>query len=756
MSTPHTILVVAPYFPPHSGGLERYAYEVATRIQEEGVWCVVVLTTSETGQDVVETIGGITIHRIRYARKLSNSPFSFSWFRSIRRVLREVSPDLVHIHTPVPGLGDLTALLLDFSVPLVVTYHAGSMRKGVWYMDALVWLYEHTMMRALLWRAQRVVCSSDFVRTTFLAQYMHKSETITPAVDSTVFTPRDVSEVEVGVPTMLAVGGLGRGEGHKGLRTLIDILPKVREQAPGTRLMVAGTGDAQDMYEALVIERGLADAVSFLGQLDTHGMMRAYQQADLFVLPTTNDSFPTVILEAMASGMPVVSTRVGSIEDMVEEGVTGFLVEPHDSTALIERIRTLLTDPLRRATMGTAGRARAEECFDWDTASDTYRHVYEEVLHPRPTIAHVVSYYPPHLGGMEVVARELVRELASRRYPVRVYTSRVGAETTTSREVRDQVQVHRLHTLHVAHTPLMWALPFHLLTLPRGSILHVHVAQAFVPEVVAGVAWVRRLPYVAQFHLDVERSGRFGFLFPAYKRYVLGPVLRHANAVLVFSLEQRDFVVHRYGVDEARVHVIQNGVGMEYFTETSRSYPEGSFRLLYVGRLAVQKRVDRLIRAVAQCAFPILLTIVGDGEDRAMLEALATKLCPGRVVFVGRKDPKKVRMYMRKADIFVLPSDKEGMPLVVLEAMAGGLPVVGSDVVGIRELVREVGMVVQNPSPETFATALAEVCGDRALYERMSTQSLACAKEYTWPAVVAELEEVYHEVAGTHSWDPLL
>jgi len=649
---------------------------------------------------------------------------------------------VVHMHAVLPGLQDLITLILDTDVPLVVTYHGGSIKKGTFFMDIVAWVYEHTFMRLMLWRANYIGCSSDFVRKEFLTRYMHKSVTLPPAVDCTVYAPHNKQEEHI--PVLMCVGGLGTGEEHKGLANIITMMHTLHESDVPVRLLVAGVGDLLETYRVQVDEMGLTDSVSFLGRLDSVGMAEAYRKADIFVLPTTNDSFPTVVLEAMATGVPVVSTAVGSIADVVEHGVTGFLTQPSDMAQFLAHVRTLCDDTALRDSMGAAGRARVEKQFRWERVAENYMHIFSTVVTPKPRVVHLVSYYPPHVGGMEVVAQEVAQEVARRGYRAEVLTSREEARNAKTTERDTNLTVRRLQGIEVAHTPILLSLPFRLLVLPKGSIVHVHVAQAFLPELATCIAWLRGLKVIAHFHLDVEASGKLGFLFPAYKKYILGPVLRAADVVLVFSQEQSQLVQHKYSVDESRVHIVPNGVGRLFFRhDTEYNAHTETLRLLFVGRLAVQKRVDRLIRAVGMCNFPIHLTLVGDGELHGELETLAAEVCPGKVTFVGAKKPRQVRKFYRNTNIFVLPSDKEGMPLTALEAMASGLPVVGSDVLGIRELVNDVGVLVKDPCPENFASAFTELHNNREQLVQLRAKSIACANKHRWPHIVDSIEEIY-------------
>jgi len=741
MDTTRTILVVAPYFPPHMGGLERYAYETARRTNNSDGVRVVVLTTSETNKTWIEKRDSMTVHRLGVACKVSNTPVSLRWFSEVRRLMREMQPDLVHVHTPVPGLGDIAALFAPRRAPLLVTYHAGSMRKGARLPDILIWLYEHTMMRILLRRASHIACSSDAVRTGFLRAYMHKSSTITPAVDAQIFTP---GGNQARAHRLLAVGGLESGEEHKGLAQLIAMLPGLRERYPDLVLEVVGDGNLRSRFEGQVNDAGLQGAVTFTGKLSMEKMAAAYRRADIFVLPTTNDSFPTVILEAMASALPVISTTVGSIAHMVTDGTTGYLAAPDDMRAFALRVEQLVCAPALQEAFGRAARERAVEQFSWGRAAAEYRALYERLRDAMPRIVHVVSYFPPHVGGMEIVAERLARGQAELGCRVEVLTSRSGADGAPRIERAASLTIRRLSGFEFAHTPVMWMLLPRLLTLPRNTLVHLHLAQVFTPELALLAAKIRGFRIIAHFHLDVEPSGPLGWLFVLYKKHVLPRVLRAMDAVLVASDAQAAFVAARYAVPRERIHRIVNGVDDLFFQPRKRAAPHTPLRILALSRLTVQKRVDRIIEALPLLSFPAVLFIVGDGEDREKLEHCARTCAPGSVTFVGHRTHREILKYHRWADVFVIPSDREGgMPLTVLEAMAAGLPVVGSNAPGVRDLVAGVGAVVDDPCPKTFAATLCELYGHPERFAVLSEQSAAYARQHTWARVHATVAEAY-------------
>lgn len=742
MSKKKTILIVAPYFPPHTGGLERYASEVAFRLSQMGHWRVVVLTTNEGVHDSIEVIDEVKVYRLGYNIKISNTPFSFTWIRKVKKVLREVHPDIVNVHTPVPGIGDIVSWATPRNVPLVVTYHAGSMRKGEFLKDFIVWGYEKVILPIMLRKAKRIICSSDFVRNDFLRAYLHKSSTIVPATNTEEFTP-----VTLGaslVTNLLFIGGLNASEKHKGLDMLLTVVAELVNASYAIHLTVVGTGDMRRRYELQAKELGISKQVEFVGNLHGKDILKKFQSSHILVHPTSNDSSPTVIIEAMACGLPVLSTTVGGIPKLVENNKTGLLVEPNNITLFKEALVTLIENKELQKKFGENGRLRAEEKYSWKERIHIYNDELLRAYAETKTVTHVSGYYPPHIGGVEVVVEEVAREQAKQGYQVNVFTSNIGSEGAPDVLYEKGVTVRRIRSTEFAHTPIMWLLPYWLIRLPKKSVLHVHIAQCLFPEIALIASKIRKLKFILHFHLDVEQSGILGPLFLLYKKYILGFVLRRAEKIVVFSEIQKVFLIKTYSVKSKKICIIPNGVNEKYFiSKNIKKTVTNPFRLLYVGRFSVQKRLDRIIDAVSLLSFPVELIFVGDGEDRSDLEEQVKKRSLMNVIFVGKKTPDEVREYLKMADAFVIPSEKEGMPIAVLEAMAAGLPVVASDVVGLHELVEGVGVLVQNPTPENFASKITKLYTDRDMYIRMSRNGVKKAKENNWPSVVTKLNTIY-------------
>lgn len=366
----------------------------------------------------------------------------------------------------------------------------------------------------------------------------------------------------------------------------------------------------------------------------------------------------------------------------------------------------------------------------------------------KKTIAQVVSYFPPHIGGMERVVEEISKNLSQDGYFVKVFTSNIGLNKENKTMSLRNLEVNRLTAFEFAHTPIIPSLFFQLFKIKKPAIIHLHLAQVYCPEIVFFISKIRRIPYVLHYHLDVEKSGTLGFLFLLWKKWIQPLIIRSAEHVITLSPEQSNIIINRYGVSPSKVSFISNGVGNSFFELGKQEKTLGDrVNLLFVGRLSVQKRPERLIEALSMLkSTSVFLDVVGDGEDRAKLEQLVDRLNLKNIKFHGALHGSDLLEIYKKANVFVLPSDREGMPLVLLEAMAAGLPVMGSDVLGITELIQGVGVLVKDPSPETFAVAIDNLVNDKEKITQLTLLSKEKAKDYSWTALVQKLEGVYENI----------
>jgi sugar transferase (PEP-CTERM/EpsH1 system associated) len=176
----------------------------------------------------------------------------------------------------------------------------------------------------------------------------------------------------------LLVGAVGRLHRQKGFRDLLAAFVEVREQIPAARLLLVGDGELRDELENQARSSGLSNGVVFAGIRSD--IPRTLAGLDLFVLPSLWEGMPNAVLEAMATGLPVVSTAVGGTPEIIVDGVTGFLVPPRNPSALAGAITTLLQDAHLRRKMGQAGRRRTEQHFSLGETARQTQALYQTLL----------------------------------------------------------------------------------------------------------------------------------------------------------------------------------------------------------------------------------------------------------------------------------------------------------------------------------------------------------------------------------------
>jgi glycosyltransferase involved in cell wall biosynthesis len=179
--------------------------------------------------------------------------------------------------------------------------------------------------------------------------------------------------------TLLSVTRLVRADVQKGVDVVLRAMPEILRRCPEARYVIVGDGNDRAALEGLAAKLGVTGRVEFRGELSDEGLCRAYQEADVFVLPSQQEGFGLVFLEAMFSGLPVVAARSGSAPNVVEDGVTGMLVAPGDEKQVVSAVSGLLLVPEERRKMGAAGRRLVEEQYLFARFAARWQRWMEEV-----------------------------------------------------------------------------------------------------------------------------------------------------------------------------------------------------------------------------------------------------------------------------------------------------------------------------------------------------------------------------------------
>jgi teichuronic acid biosynthesis glycosyltransferase TuaC len=306
--------------------------------------------------------------------------------RAARRLLADGGFDCVHAH------GALSALLIArrSRVPVVYTEHDATpwlCRYRRWWERGIRKVV-YRLVNVTAWRrVDHAVAVFDSLRSSMVVRHDVPEERVTTVVNGTdvdVFNPHraglSIVRDEVGFERYaLFVGRLTP-------RKAPDILLRALVDTPDICCAFAGDGPMRSKLEELATSLGLADRVAFLGNVAPTDLGRVYADADFTVLPSVSEGMPLAVIESMACGTPVLTTRLAGTETLIDDWETGFLVKPDDLGQLEMALRFLWGDADLRARMGRNARAKAIRDFVWPQVASQYLDLYSRLRLAAPVV----------------------------------------------------------------------------------------------------------------------------------------------------------------------------------------------------------------------------------------------------------------------------------------------------------------------------------------------------------------------------------
>jgi len=353
------------------GGAETQLVRLATRLKSRG-WEVGVVSLMPPKAYVEDLeVAGIPVFSLGIQRKLPDPRPVLQ----LVRIIRKWKPDIVHSHMVHANL--LARLVRPFAPVPVLICSAHNIDEG-------------GRFREILYRLTDPLCDlTTQVSQAGLERYVrvgavprHKIRYIPNGVDTERFKPNPEDRLrvrkELGVEGFVWLA-VGRFDPQKDYPNMLQAFARVVCRAPDAVLLIAGDGPLRKTIEVMAQKLGIKERVKFLGiRRDIPQLMNA---ADAYVMSSSWEGMPIVLLEASATELPIVATDVGGNREVVLDGITGFLLPPRNSEALAEAMLRMMNLPEeKRREVGKAARKHVEENFSLDHVVDLWEALYKELL----------------------------------------------------------------------------------------------------------------------------------------------------------------------------------------------------------------------------------------------------------------------------------------------------------------------------------------------------------------------------------------
>ena len=372
------ILILNSEYPPIGGGAGNASAHIAAQLERIG-YSVVVVTAQFGTLPAQESRGGVTVYRVPALRRrqdrstpLEQIAFILSASFWTLRLVPRFKPDVTLAFFGIPSGAVAWLLKKLYRIPYIISLRGGDV-PGFRPYDFHFYHRAVAPFLRVIWKnAARIVANSNGLRQLANAFDKRYEIPIIPnGIDLRAYRSIDR---DWSFPRLLSVG---RVVHQKGLDLAMRALGELKELTWEWR--IAGDGPQMQILQSLAKELGIEDRVRFLGWQSREHLIELYKQANIFLFPSRHEGMPNAMLEAMASGLPIIATCIAGSEELVMHDKTGYLVPSEDIESLQTALKKLLNDPVRREQMGFASRAHAEANYSWESTARQYELLLEKV-----------------------------------------------------------------------------------------------------------------------------------------------------------------------------------------------------------------------------------------------------------------------------------------------------------------------------------------------------------------------------------------
>ncbi len=365
------VALFTPEFPPNCGGIGYYVYYLSKELVKQGIEVTIIVRSRKCNRKY--NIDEIPVYEVSCP---GIPPYNFIFFKKkVSKLLKKIPCDLLHIHSS-------SMPCMETHVPVMVTAHwcmAEGMKRFYRPIRDADALYRNVMLPVyikiegnLVNKCQMLTVVSKSMQNEYLRHYKRESVVVLNGVNTEKFRPTNGNKENIILYTgMLRIG--------KGVLDLLEASKIIISNFPQTSIVMVGNGPLKK-YLVKKIPNWIRNKVILIDHLPHAQLIRYYQRAMVYVLPSYYEGLPTTVLEAMSCQLPVVGTDIPGIRDLIEDGINGFLVPPKDPELLAKKVEKLIREPKLRNNMGAKGRAKVTESYAWNNIARNISKLYQVIL----------------------------------------------------------------------------------------------------------------------------------------------------------------------------------------------------------------------------------------------------------------------------------------------------------------------------------------------------------------------------------------
>lgn len=369
------ILIITEGYPPQIGGLEKVVSEIAHGLKRRGNDVTIFTMTKEINSYAKEDAGINVIYNTFNIKSGKLSYLNGLWKTSkeISHTIRKEKPDVISIQY----VGYLAMLFYFINIfwkkPYTVSIHGSDIVKSRKVNSIEKWI-----INRILNGANKIISNSEYlsqqIEPLVSKSYINKTVTLGNGIHVIDYKP-----VEYRISDRINIIGIGRFSYKKGFDILISAFSEVNKKKSNCKLILAGDGIEKENCETLSKKMNLQDKIEFTGYIENKDIRNVFERGDIFVLPSRNESFGVVVLEAMAYGVPVIITNSGGVVEIIDNGRTGFIVDVENHVDMAEKIIMLIENCNLRRNFRKLALEEVQK-YDWNNIIDRYNDILQNTV----------------------------------------------------------------------------------------------------------------------------------------------------------------------------------------------------------------------------------------------------------------------------------------------------------------------------------------------------------------------------------------